>query len=262
MHVNYEYILNRIASLPNPHEAVVLDYGCGSGEVVEEGRRRGFNVYGTEVFYAGGNTKEVIAQKELLGSCVREMVGDRIPFCDQHFDLVVSNQVFEHVQDLRAVLAEIDRVLKPSGHLLCLFPSRDILREGHCGVPLTHWFPKYSRLRYPYLMLMRRLGLGYFTENKTPSQWSIDFMHWLDQFTFYRSRQEIFDCFSGFHIQLIEDDYVAFRLRAIGQEMLARFARLYPIRYLTRGVFRKLGGLVILARKRSPSCSTDGVTRT
>jgi SAM-dependent methyltransferase len=41
---------------------------------------------------------------------------------DASFDLVVCNEVFEHVPDLGRVLAEIARILRPGGVLLATFP--------------------------------------------------------------------------------------------------------------------------------------------
>lgn len=45
-----------------------------------------------------------------------------IPVADGRFDRVLFNQVMEHVPDPAAVLAELFRVLKPGGRLLCTAP--------------------------------------------------------------------------------------------------------------------------------------------
>jgi SAM-dependent methyltransferase len=63
------------------------------------------------VFYAGGSTREVVEQKGLLGTLVREIRNGRLDFPDAYFDLIIINQVLEHVADLDQVLDEIDRVL-------------------------------------------------------------------------------------------------------------------------------------------------------
>lgn len=41
---------------------------------------------------------------------------EKIPFPDQHFDLIVSIEVFCHVLDLRHAFQECLRVLRPGGH--------------------------------------------------------------------------------------------------------------------------------------------------
>jgi SAM-dependent methyltransferase len=49
-------------------------------------------------------------------------VGERLPFRDDTFDAVLSLSVLEHVRDPFACAAEIARVLKPSGKLICCVP--------------------------------------------------------------------------------------------------------------------------------------------
>jgi ubiquinone/menaquinone biosynthesis C-methylase UbiE len=47
-----------------------------------------------------------------------------LPFVDGLFDAVVSTQVFEYVADVDAALAEVARVLRPGGPLVCTFSNR------------------------------------------------------------------------------------------------------------------------------------------
>lgn len=100
MHVNYRYILDKCFSLTSQPRPKILDYGCGAGEIVEAGIRRGLDIYGAETFYEGGNTREAVRAKGLLGNRIKEIQNGRLPFADGSFALVVSNQVLEHVQDL------------------------------------------------------------------------------------------------------------------------------------------------------------------
>lgn len=48
--------------------------------------------------------------------------GKTFPFPDSHFDSLLTNQVFEHVFNPSEFLSEINRVLKPNGHLLLTVP--------------------------------------------------------------------------------------------------------------------------------------------
>jgi arsenite methyltransferase len=43
-----------------------------------------------------------------------------LPFADASFDVAVSTQVYEYVEDMSAALAEVRRVLRPGGRLLVL----------------------------------------------------------------------------------------------------------------------------------------------
>ena len=186
----------------------------------------------------------------LLGSAVFELVDGRIPFADGSFDLIVSNQVFEHVKDLDGVLDEISRVLVPGGCLLALFPTREVLREGHLGVPLVHWFRGPSPARYAYTLALRSLGLGYYKHNKRSRDWTRDALAWLDEYTVYRSRGVTMHAFEArFDVEQAEYEYLRFRLARSG--VLGRFADLRLIRRLGRYVVTALSGRVLIARKKS-----------
>jgi ubiquinone/menaquinone biosynthesis C-methylase UbiE len=45
-----------------------------------------------------------------------------LPFAAATFDLAICNHVLEHVGDAAAALAELHRVLKPGGRLICQTP--------------------------------------------------------------------------------------------------------------------------------------------
>ena len=253
MHINHQYVLDfceqRRKSVPQGSFAA-LDYGCGKGETVIAGRERGLEIYGAEAFYEGSNIYPEIEASGLFGTIIRRVKDGRLDFPENYFDVVVSNQVFEHVSDLDAVLNEIKRVLKPGGVTLDLFPSRDVWREGHCGIPFVHWFPKTSRLRRPYMLILRRLGMGKFKANRPPEKFVDTLLPWLDQFTLYRKRPEIFRSFRQFFsVELVEDNYICYRLEATGRGMLSPLVRFPLFKPIAEEMFRKLGGLVVLAKK-------------
>jgi SAM-dependent methyltransferase len=49
--------------------------------------------------------------------------GRKLPFPEGHFDVVLSSNVLEHVQNLPDTLRELTRVLKPGGTMLHVLPS-------------------------------------------------------------------------------------------------------------------------------------------
>lgn len=232
--------------------ARVLDFGCGAGHMVQAGLAADLAMAGAEVYYGGSKTRAEAEQSGLLGSAVKEIRDGLLPFDDETFDLVVNNQVMEHVEDLDAVLAEIHRVLKPGGTVLSIFPSRDVFREGHIGIPFAHRMMRGSRLRLIYTWGLRGLGLGnHKHEAPTCRQWAVDKLAWIDIYTHYRSRREISAGFQRyFSNEFRESDYIRYRLLdRPGRRALAWFAGLPAIAPLARAVFRKLAFLVIVSKK-------------
>src|SRR5262249_6810148 len=49
--------------------------------------------------------------------------GEALPFDSGSFDLILSFDVLEHVQDVKRVMAECARVLTPGGRLMTAFPQ-------------------------------------------------------------------------------------------------------------------------------------------
>jgi SAM-dependent methyltransferase len=232
--------------------ARILDFGCGAGQLVIEGRAKGLDISGVDVFYCGSRDLEAAERSGLLGSGIHKILDERIGFDDGSFDLIVNNQVMEHVENLDRVLSEIHRVLKPGGAVLSIFPSRDVFREGHIGIPFSHWFPRGSRLRFYFTWFLRGLGLGSWKQQApTARQWAIDKLLWIDTYTFYRSRAEIFAVFDRhFQNEFRECDYIRYRLLdRPGRKFIADLVRLPIAAAAARAVFRKLAFLVIVSRK-------------
>jgi SAM-dependent methyltransferase len=236
------------------HGGRVLDYGCGAGLVVRQGRAQGLDIYGADVFYGGSQSKAEAEASGLFGTVIRDMSGGRIPFPDGFFDLVTNNQVMEHVEDLDATLREIHRVLRSGGKVLSVFPSKDVWREGHIGIPFAHWFSRGSDLRFLYTWALRSAGLGTWKEQApTPKQWAADKLDWIDRWTRYRSREEIFRTYERyFRSATREKDYIRYRLRERPgpvRRLLESTTNWPIVSGVEVGLFRKLAFLVILSEK-------------
>ncbi|HLJ28091.1 MAG TPA: class I SAM-dependent methyltransferase [Candidatus Angelobacter sp.] len=121
----------------------VLDFGCGQGRAVNWLRHLGHNVVGCDIIPA-----------KIPSENLRMMENGRIPFDDDYFDLVISEQVFEHVKDYDTAIREVHRVLKPGGITMHLFPARYWLAEPHVLVPLGSFF----RPR-PWLWMWAHFGI-------------------------------------------------------------------------------------------------------
>jgi SAM-dependent methyltransferase len=126
-----------IAKLGLPASARILDAGCGSGRNMLELAHLG-TVTGIEL----SDTSVALARErgvgEVLAGSVLEM-----PFPDDSFDLAVSLDVIEHLEDDLAALRELRRVLAPGGTLLVTVPAYQWLWSGHDEI--NHHHRRYTR---------------------------------------------------------------------------------------------------------------------
>ena len=183
-------LLRALVQRVAPPGAVVLDYGCGSGTVVEMLRAAGSTrTVSTSAGRAPRPLRHRGERARARGLLRYYEEGGRLPFDDDTFDVVVSDQVFEHVVPLEASVREIERVLRPGGVAYHHFPSRRGVAEGHIGIPL----PIACRPGAPAWRTPRRCGgRPRQVQGRAPGpRWAIEKLEWIDRWTIYRARGEI-----------------------------------------------------------------------
>ena len=145
----------RQAAPPSDGAARVLENGCGVGMYLAPLRRALSTplVYGLE--YDFGRAAE--AGRRDQPSQVVCAAGEQLPYPRDTFDVVLSNEVIEHVRDDRQALEEMARVLKPGGRLILFCPNRWYVAETHGiywrgqyhfgNIPLVNYLPDAWRNR-------------------------------------------------------------------------------------------------------------------
>jgi len=95
----------------------ILDLGCGRGGVVE--------LLWREVELAAGLDPDSpsLSEHRAQGMPVVRGVGERMPFVDESFDLIVCLWVLEHLKDPVEAFREVRRVLRPRGHFVFVTPN-------------------------------------------------------------------------------------------------------------------------------------------
>ena len=141
--------LNLIRRYVDLEGARVLDIGCGIGTYVEKLSEVSGEVYGVDI----DATRVQNGKAKGLSVAVSE----RLPFADGSFDVVLLNEVIEHVQDDAATLQEACRVLRPGGHVVIYAPNRLYPFETHGvylgkryvfgNIPLVNYLPNVLRRR-------------------------------------------------------------------------------------------------------------------
>ena len=114
-------------------QGCILENGCGVGMYVEHLSPFGGTVIGLEYDFeraaeAGANSPHII-----------NAAGEFVPLPPSTFDLILSHEVLEHVQDDRLAVCEMVRILKPGGRVVLFAPNRGYPFETH-GM---YWNGKY-----------------------------------------------------------------------------------------------------------------------
>lgn len=124
----------------------VLEDGCGVGMYVEKMTALGADVTGLE--YDFGRARDARANSEKIINAA----GEFLPLPSSTFDLILSHEVIEHVQDDRSAIAEMIRVLKMGGRAVIFCPNRGYPFETH-GI---FWKEKYYFGNKPFVNYLPR----------------------------------------------------------------------------------------------------------
>ena len=141
----------RLAELCSP-PAHILDMGCGTGEIAAAIDQMGYQVTACDF------AEEMIAIARRSSTSVNwvclEPDWQALPFPDGSFDGIVASSVFEYLDDVPSVAAELSRVLRPDGVLLLTVPNPcNWVRKLEARV---HSLPLFHRLS-PVLRKVQRI---------------------------------------------------------------------------------------------------------
>jgi len=155
-------LINRYAPLTGRR---VLEVGCGLGMYTAQYRRRFTpDVEAFDVEFAR------VAQARITTPHALIAAGEAMPYPANTFDVVIANEVIEHVADDRAAVAEMVRVCRPGGRIVTFCPNRwyPVEQHGHYwrgqyhfgNTPLINYLPDRWRNRLaPHVRTYTRRSL-------------------------------------------------------------------------------------------------------
>jgi SAM-dependent methyltransferase len=114
----------------------ILDMGCGAGYFLDEAAKRGWEAYGSEF----GELPLELSRGR--GFTVVPAPLTPASFPADHFDVITSFEVVEHVRDPRAEAETLARLLRPGGLFYCTTPNFDALTRRLLG-------PRWRVIEYP-----------------------------------------------------------------------------------------------------------------
>lgn len=127
----------------------ILDVGCGLGMYVRKFRVFSQDVHGVDI----DPDKVARASQDLPN--IQVASAEELPFNSETFDVVLSHEVIEHVEDDRQALSEALRVLHIGGYLVIFAPNRLYPFETHGfywrgqyhfgNIPLINYLPNALR---------------------------------------------------------------------------------------------------------------------
>ena len=110
-------------AVPSTHDTPqILDLGCGQGHITDRMRQA---LKGAEITALDYSASAIEYAHEHFPQ-IDFAVGNAYesPYSSSFFDVVVCNNLWEHVPDPLFLLSRIKRMIKPGGHLIVSTPSR------------------------------------------------------------------------------------------------------------------------------------------
>lgn len=105
-----------------PNETKILDFGCGSGFFTDKLQEKGYQSFGIDI------SEEAIKFGELKGiKNLSVQDSHKLNYPDNNFDVVLSMDVLEHLEDESWAIKEVNRVLKSGGMFVVMVPAYKFL---------------------------------------------------------------------------------------------------------------------------------------
>lgn len=205
----------------------ILDVGCAYGGFIIEAAKKGAHCYGVDIskgLYDLGNlnNKDEVYEngscKIILSDATSPEFLELVP--NNYFDLIIVNDVFEHVYDTVQLLSNLNKVSNKSASIYFIIPN------GNC----LNYLKKEPHTGFGGLSLLKPLDWYTLTKNNSRNIY-------YRQFTYYKA---LFDFFGFSKLSLINNpDY--FELGELKEKLkqelndikksLAEECRQYPTEY-------------------------------
>lgn len=149
----------------------MLDVGCGSGTSMLEAQTLGAIAFGIE---ADRNVRPIAVA---LGLNIHFGSLQDQPFPEQSFDLIVMNQVIEHLPDPDLALQTLCERLTSHGRMVLVFPNAASLWRRLSGSRWINWHIPYHLHHFErktFERMVRRCGLEVVRSRTiTPNVWTL-----------------------------------------------------------------------------------------
>jgi SAM-dependent methyltransferase len=161
--------LKRFAKANASGLTYVLDVGAGGGEdlSIVRGEISDSNLHACE--WDVNNCRKLRSMGAQVFQC--DLERDQLPYGDEEFDLIIADQIYEHIKDIFWLSHEISRILKVGGFLYISVPN---LASFHNRVLLM--FGKQPTSNYsvgPHVRVFTVGDLDKFIKAGNPDGWEL-----------------------------------------------------------------------------------------
>ena len=199
-----------------PQKLRVLDIGCGDGLLISflqtmfehHYPQVDIEIYGFDIGEVGyqndqqlPNTISLLRERHPHVDWQQRInlrsLGAQWSYPPGFFDIAVSNQVLEHVDDLDDFLRNLKSSLHTNGFSVHLFPLGNHIVEEHTRMPFIHYV-KDQESRTAYARLLNRIGLSRYRYDQKalgytdPNTHAEDTAKFIQGFTCYRKFSDFY----------------------------------------------------------------------
>ena len=170
-------VFKRVSALRGPNTRLnILDAPCGEGALAFVLQEKGINVRALDI---EGTAAALLGDAFQIAD-----LNQKLPLPDKSFDLVVSVEGIEHLENPQSFLREVNRVLKDDGRLILTTPNIVSLR---------------SRMRF--------FGSGFFHRDSMPlNETARHGLHHIGLRSFPQLRYDLHTL--GFHLEEVDATYI------------------------------------------------------
>lgn len=130
----------------NLKQCKILDYGCAAGMMDIFLSEKVNSIVGYDI------DEDAVRYAKTMSKGIRNIrFVSKLQDVNSIFDIIICNQIYEHVQSVERMLNEISTLLKEDGVVYFGATNKFIIIEPHHNLPFLSWFPKPVSNFYLYL---------------------------------------------------------------------------------------------------------------
>lgn len=121
--MRHDEVVDFVSNQIRDQKISILDVGCGTGNILKKLNTLDFQeLHGCDWLPVSNKTPYKYTQVDLNKQGLSK-------YSDNTFDLLICSDVIEHLENPAQILQEIQRVLKPEGHVILTIPNAWNIQE-------------------------------------------------------------------------------------------------------------------------------------